>query len=371
MEPDSKSIQLFLCGDVMTGRGIDQILPHPSHPVLHEAYVKDARDYVALAERANGPIASPVGFAYVWGDALPELERTAPNVRIVALETSVTTSSDWQEKGINYRMHPANAPCLTASSPDVCVLSNNHVMDFGERGLVETLAVLHRVGVKTAGAGLNLAEAQAPAIVPVPGRGRVLVYGFGHESSGVPLSWGAARERGGVNLLHSLSSAGVEAVAAPVRAHKRRGDIVVASIHWGGNWGYEVPAAQRAFAHELIDRADVDVVHGHSSHHAKGIEVYRDRLVLYGCGDFLNDYEGIRGYEDYRGDLGFMYFPALDGSGRLRELRLVPTRIRNLRVTRASDEESQWLATMLHREGHGFGTAVERLADGTLRLVWH
>lgn len=354
----------------MTGRGVDQILPHASHPALHEAYVKDARDYVALAEEANGPIAKPADYAYIWGDALTELERAAPQARIVPLETSLTTSADRQEKGVNYRMHPANVPCLTAARPDVCVLSNNHVMDFGYRGLVETLGVLHRAGIRTAGAGRDLAETQAPAIVPMPGSGRVLVYGFGHESSGIPLSWAATRERGGVNLVTNLSLAGVEVIATQVRPRKRPGDVVVASVHWGDNWGYAVPAEQRAFAHALIDRAGVDVVHGHSSHHAKGIEVYRDRLVLYGCGDLLNDYEGIRGYEDYRGDLGFMYFPTLDARGQLLELRLVPTRIRHLRVNRADAVETRWLSAMLDREGRGFGTRAEHCTDGSLRLVW-
>lgn len=64
---------LFLCGDVMTGRGIDQVLPHPSRPQLFEPYVRDARDYVAFAERANGRVGRSKAFDYVWGDALEEL----------------------------------------------------------------------------------------------------------------------------------------------------------------------------------------------------------------------------------------------------------------------------------------------------------
>jgi Putative enzyme of poly-gamma-glutamate biosynthesis (capsule formation) len=81
---------------------------------------------------------------------------------------------------------------------------------------------------------------------------------------------------------------------------KQQGDIVVASIHWGGNWDYKVPREQREFAHKLIDEAGVDVIHGHSSHHIKGIEVYRGKLIMYGCSDLLNDYEGISGlYEDF------------------------------------------------------------------------
>src|SRR5947208_16970240 len=85
-------IGMFLCGDVMTGRGIDQVLPHPGNPVLYESYIRDARDYVQLAERVNGPIPRPVSFSYIWGDALSELERAGTDGRIINLETSITTS---------------------------------------------------------------------------------------------------------------------------------------------------------------------------------------------------------------------------------------------------------------------------------------
>jgi poly-gamma-glutamate capsule biosynthesis protein CapA/YwtB (metallophosphatase superfamily) len=79
------------------------------------------------------------------------------------------------------------------------------------------------------------------------------------------------------------------------------GDLIVVSVHWGPNWGYDIPHQQRRFAHALIDKANVSIIHG--QHHLKAIEVYRDRLILYGCGDFLNDYEGIKGYEEFRDDL--------------------------------------------------------------------
>ena len=48
---------LFLCGNVMTGRAIDQVLPHPSQPEIYERYLLDARSYIKLAEDINGPIA--------------------------------------------------------------------------------------------------------------------------------------------------------------------------------------------------------------------------------------------------------------------------------------------------------------------------
>jgi len=365
-------VVLFLCGDVMTGRGIDQVLPHPGDPQLFESYIHDARDYPRLARASGSSIPAPVDYGYVWGDALKEMDRIGPDARIVNLETSITRSDDpWPGKGINYRMNPANIPVLTVAGIDVATLANNHVLDWGYDGLGETLDVLREAGIRSAGAGGNLSEAEAPAVVEAAGKGRVLILAVGSRSSGIPADWAATEDRAGVHRLEELSNNEVRRIASILKGVRQPGDLVVLSIHWGGNWGWEIPEAHRKFARRLIDDAGVDVVYGHSSHHVKGIEVYRDRLILYGCGDFINDYEGIRGYEEFRGDLGLMYFVHLEPeTGRLAGLKMVPTRIRDYSVTRASQVETLWLCEMLNREGRKLGTRVECLEDDTLALRW-
>ncbi|WP_092998785.1 CapA family protein [Thiohalomonas denitrificans] len=355
-----RQLQFFLCGDVMTGRGIDQILPHAGDPVIHEPYVRDARDYLKLAEIANGPIPRPVDFGYIWGDALDVLGAAAPDARIINLETSITTSPDyWPRKGINYRMHPGNTPCLTAAHIDCCVLANNHVMDWGYSGLEETLETLRHAGLKLAGAGRNREEAAAPAVLDLPGGQRLLVFGLGTGSSGIPDDWAAGEERAGVNRLDALSEGNVQRLAEKKREYAAPGDFCIASIHWGGNWGYDISVEQQTFARALIEKAGFDLIHGHSSHHIKGFEIHQGRLILYGCGDFLNDYEGIGGHDAYRGDLSLMYFPFLDpGTGSLERLRMVPMRTRRFRLERAGPEETEWLASVLDREMGRFGAGV-------------
>jgi poly-gamma-glutamate synthesis protein (capsule biosynthesis protein) len=235
--------------------------------------------------------------------------------------------------------------------------------------VAETLATLRTPGIRTVGAGGDETEAAAPATIELSDGHRVIVFAFGMASAGVPEAWAAAAGRAGVNLLRDFSREAAERIARQVRAVKRAGDVIVVSLHWGSNWGYAVPRAQREFAHRLIDTAGVDVVHGHSSHHPKGIEVHGDRLVLYGCGDFLNDYEGIGGYGGFRPDLALMYFATLDAvTGKLARLPLTPTRIRHFRVNRARGDEARWLEAMLEREGRALGTSVERLQDDTLAL---
>lgn len=369
--PNPDPVTLFLCGDVMTGRGIDQRLPHPGDPTLHEPWVKDARTYVRIAEEASGEIPRPMSFSYPWGFALEELGRVDPAVRIVNLETAVTLDGEpWPGKGIHYRMNPANVAVLPAAGIDVCTLANNHVLDWGYEGLEQTLETLSDAGIAVSGAGKNRAAAQAPAAVAA-GSGRVLVFGLGARSSGIPAAWAAAENRPGVELLPEPPARAVPEIAARVASHRREGDLVVASIHWGGNWGYRIPEDQVELARRLLDEAGVDLVHGHSSHHVKGIEVHRGKLILYGCGDFFTDYEGISGHEEFRGDLSLMYFPCLEpATGKLIGMEMTPTRMRRFRIQRASEQEARWLADVLDREGEGLGTSVAITDTGRLRLHW-
>jgi poly-gamma-glutamate synthesis protein (capsule biosynthesis protein) len=365
-------ITVSMGGDVMTGRGIDQVLPHPGDPRIHEAYLKSAIGYVDLAEKTSGPIQKPVDFAYIWGDALEELERVKPDVRMINLETSVTESDDyWRGKGIHYRMSPLNVPCLAAARIDVCSLANNHVLDWGYAGLAETLETLREAQIDTVGAGRDLLEAEAPAVLDIEGKGRVIVFAYGLPTSGIPDRWRATEARPGVNLLQSLSDETVRQLEQNIEQVERPGDIVVVSIHWGSNWGYDIPSEQVEFAHKLIDSAGVDVIHGHSSHHVRGIEVYRDRLVLYGCGDLINDYEGISGYEWYRGDLALVYLADVDPStGKLVRLQMIPMQTKQMRLDRASRADALWLRDILTREGKRFGTRVEVTQDTMLSLEW-
>lgn len=366
----SGRLTLFLCGDVMTGRGIDQVLPHPAPPQLYEPLVTSALAYVELAEEANDPIPRPVAFAAVWGVALDALDAVRPDARIINLETSVTTSETPESKEIHYRMAPANAPVLGAAGIDLCVLANNHVLDWGRPGLLETLDTLAGAGIRVVGAGRDLVEARAPVAIDVPGGARVLVVGVGSTDSGIPADWAAGPGRPGVHLLTDFSDREVRRIAGLIGEVRRPGDVVVASIHWGSNWGFEIPAAHRRFARALIDRAGVDVVHGHSSHHPKAIEVYRDRPIFYGCGDFLNDYEGIPGPEGLRDDLVLMYFPSHDiETGRLERLAMVPLRIRNFRLVHPAPRDREWLRATLARECGRFGhRVIDR--DGEFLLAW-
>jgi poly-gamma-glutamate capsule biosynthesis protein CapA/YwtB (metallophosphatase superfamily) len=199
----------------------------------------------------------------------------------------------------------------------------------------------------------------------------VIVFSFASVTSGAPRNWAATPRAAGVNLLPGFTDETITSIADQVTRLRRPGDLVIASIHWGPNWGYEIPEEQRRFAHALVDKANVSVVHGHSSHHAKAIEIYKNRLILYGCGDFLNDYEGISGYEEFRSDLALMYFAGLDClTGDLADLELAPLQIRRFQLAPASGADILWIQQTLDRECGRFGVCVTLEPDGKLIASW-
>ena len=175
-----------------------------------------------------------------------------------------------------------------------------------------------------------------------------------------------------MNLIEQTDSHAVESIASRIGRERRPGDVAIASIHWGGNWGYGIARSHRELAHRLVDEAGIDVVHGHSSHHPKAAELHDGRAILYGCGDLINDYEGIEGEDEYRPDLSLLWLLTLRPDGRCAALEMMPYRIARFRLDRPSGEDRRWLGERLDRECGRFGgsVAAARGPRGTDILRW-
>lgn len=368
--PDT--LTLWLAGDVMTGRGIDQVQAHPGNPQLYEALVRDARDYVRLAESVHGPVPAPVAPDYIWGEALAAIEQRRPELRLVNLETAITSRGQpWSGKGVHYRMHPANIACLTAARIDACGLANNHVLDWGADGLAQTLHTLQQAGIRSAGAGADATAAGTPAVLPLTGGTRLLLFAWATPDSGVPQEWCATTQRPGVALLPRLDDAAAQQVAEHVARWRQPGDRVLVSLHWGGNWGVEVPQPHQQFSHRLLELGAADLVHGHSSHHPRPVEVYRGRLILYGCGDLINDYEGITTMGRYDPGAVCLYFVTLSrASGELQQLEIVPMQLRHLQLVHANTAARRSLQSLLEDPSAPFHTRLQAQPDGSWQVRW-
>lgn len=362
-------VRLFLAGDVMLGRGIDQIQVQSCDPKLFEGYIASAQNYVTLAERVNGGIPRRVGPDYVWGDLLDDLDSRDVDLRLVNLETAITSDGEHDpHKGIHYRMHPANVALLAAAGIDAVALANNHTLDWGRAGLAETLAALDDAGIARSGAGRDDAEAFAPRHLPFAGGGRLVMLSLALSDSGAPASWVSGPGQPGVAQAEPKEIAA--RVAAQLAGARQPGDIVVLSIHWGDNWGYPVSLAHRALAEALVAHG-IDLVFGHSSHHPRAAAVMAGRLVLFGAGDLINDYEGIGGKEGFRPELVLGYVADLRrDSGALVALEMLPYRLRRFRLERADREARDWLARRMNHEASMFGGRVAETPQATLRLEW-
>lgn len=217
---------------------------------------------------------------------------------------------------------------------------------------------------------MNYKEAAKASVLETE-KGRVLVFSYAMPNSGVFESWAAGSNRSGLNYLAGMSDKELSRIKDDITQQRQAGDLVVFSVHWGGNWGYDISSHQREFTHQLIDQGIADVIFGHSSHHPMGLEVYQNKLIIYGAGDFINDYEGISGREKYRSDLSLMYFPEIDmNTGQLVSLKMTPMKIKKFSLRRAPKKDIKWLQKTLSREGKKLSTNINKDEENNLWLQW-
>jgi poly-gamma-glutamate capsule biosynthesis protein CapA/YwtB (metallophosphatase superfamily) len=249
---------------------------------------------------------------------------------------------------------------------------------------------LNKNGILTVGAGRNIKEAQKPLLINInkSQKVRVIIFNYADVSSGVPIWWKAEKNKVGVNLVtdkrgfeHGLTPPQINAdyntdargylideIGSGITNDQRssafypRSSVVIFSIHWGPNWGYEITKEQKNFAHRLIDKANVDLIFGHSSHHFKGIETYKNKIIIYGAGDFINDYEGIGGYENFRPDLVLGYIVEISNNKnelKINRLILLPFKIKKFRLNYCNKEEIDWIFNVLKRESKVDGEFIK------------
>ena len=355
MATAKRKLTINFVGDVMLGRLIDQLFPtcvnEPSEAKIVSSFVK------------SHPSMKQYNHSSPWGSTLPLFHSS--DLNIMNLETSATAHSrKWPGKVFNYRMHPANVDALKPARIDYASLANNHTLDFCEQGLNDTLDALERVGVACAGAGRTKDEALAPAVLTLPsprstnhqpseGHHDVLIW----STSDHPDEWAKVRQFNLIDYTLKKRARLRENITGDSKAHEQRTGrrpLKIFSVHWGPNYAWHPANEMRSLAHFLIDEAGVDVIHGHSSHHVQGVEKYKGKLIIYGCGDFVDDYALTPGF---RNDLSAVWRVKLreeecnsDGTGRgpqlkLDRLEIFPTRIKHFQAQRLdpSDADHQWV----------------------------
>lgn len=309
------SIVIGLTGDVMVGRGVNEAI-------------------------------SNKGYLYPWGNVLPLLKNT--DINLINLEAALTNSHKQVFKTFNFKATPDRIKTLTEGYISLVNLANNHILDFSEEGLIETIETLNGSQIKYVGAGLNDAEAAKPCKL-IKKNICIGVLGFTDNEPG----WKATVSGSGTNYI-DLSLAVDRSRAKHLIAQlSKDADLVIVSIHWGPNMKAEPDDAFIDFAHEMID-AGADIIHGHSAHNFQGIEVYQNKLILYDTGDFVDDYmvDPI-----LKNDHSFFFMVKADKEG-IHSIALVPVLISNYQVNLAKGEDYKWCFQRMQQLSAKFGTEL-------------
>lgn len=326
-------MELGLTGDVMFGRNVDE------------------------CQRSRPP-------ARIWGDLRERLQ--ALDGLFVNLECALSTRGEpWTrtERAFHFRADPGWAvPALEAAGVDLASLANNHLLDFEEAALLDTLDALDDAGIDHAGAGADDRRARAPALVRVGGFD-IAVVAFTDNTP----EYAAGPATPGVAYLDmDLSDADRRSVRKSLRAARALDpDLLVASVHWGPNMVAEPSRQYRRFGEWLL-AAGVDVVWGHSAHVFQGVERRNDGLILHDTGDFVDDYAVNPALRNNR---SFLFVLHVTPDSGVTSLDLLPTTIEECAVHRATGETAAWCRETMRERSEVFGTATayERVGSG-LRL---
>lgn len=320
-------LTLAFAGDVMLGRGVNSAL-----------------------RRMRSP-------AEPWGDVLPLLQQA--DLRFVNLECALTEYAHrWtrSRKIFHFRADPAAAiAVLKAAGVDACALANNHVLDFEEMGLLDTVRHLDSAGIAHAGAGRDLVEAMAPAVLP----GDVAMVAFTDNEP----TFAAGEHRAGTFFLPiSLDRAVLRQLEEALGRAGEGGRRVVLSAHWGPNFVERPSGLFQSFARAAIDRG-ADVFFGHSAHIFQGVELYRGKPILYDAGDVLDDY-AVDG--ELRNDWSVLFRVTFEGD-RFAGLEAWPLLLGYAHVGLAQGVDRSAIIARMRRLSDELGTSLQP-RDGRLVL---
>ena len=239
------------------------------------------------------------------------------DVFIGNLETALTTSDELLvEKKYRFRNPPGPvAAALARAGMDVANLANNHSLDYGYSGLDETRRALAVEGIRSIGAGANLADARQAAIIDVRGT-RIAFLGY---SNTFPEEFWAEKDRPGTAFGHEHQ------IREDIAKLKSDGvDVVVVSFHWGREGTTELREYQPLLAHAAID-SGADIVIGHHPHVLQAVERYKHGVIFYSLGNFT-----FGSYSRNAQDSVIARVHILDN--RLQRIELMPINVLNVDV---------------------------------------
>ncbi len=271
-EPEPPELRFIAVGDIMLGRGVGY-------------WIEKKRSYDMAFDKVKQ-------FLNV-GDIV-----------FCNLESPLTASA----KGLNpngkivLKAKPEAITALTSAGFNMASLSNNHILDYYDKGLFDTMELLDQHGIVHAGGGRNLDEARKLAVIEKNGlKIGLLAYTDMAEITfaGDPyLSFAAGPEKSGV------APRKYELIREDIQKARDQVDLLAVSLHWGIEDSFRITPEQVEFAHSLIDDG-ADMILGHHPHQFQGIEIYKGKPILYSMGNFIFDQNEAENMESFIVDMKY------------------------------------------------------------------
>jgi len=252
--------------DLVSGEALERHLSVLGEPPLSLIVVGD----IMLGGRTNKVIAEH-GADYPFAAVLPSLRRASSVLG--NLEGPFAQKARRERRNYSYRVNAELAPSLARAGIHVVTLANNHLLDCGRAGVLETLEVLTAAGVAPLGAGVD-EKAAHTAVIRQQGRRRIGFLGY---------YWN--RRCAATAVLPGSAMDPPEALEADIRSLRDRVDRVVVTFHWGIPYEREPSPSDRAKAHFAVE-CGADVVVGHHPHIVQPFEIYRGYPIFYSVGNF-------------------------------------------------------------------------------------
>ena len=302
----SMSITICFIGDIMLGRYINEKMD----PTLNT--------FISKLTRIDNAGYSDNAMKIIYGQTYKIINKC--DLLVGNLESCITNRMDREKKAFNFRIHPKYSRALKIHKNMFLNVANNHIMDYQIEGMYDTLNDLDKLDIKYSGAGKNIQEAIKPVIMDIGGIKIGIIGCADHYDY-----WGATNNKPGIyyvdynNYGHILNH---------IKETKRNVDILIMSIHWGWNFIKGIDNKYQKFARDVFD-AGVNIIHGQSSHHVKCIRYNNTHMVMYGIGDFVNDYTVN---DAYRSNLGVIVKVSTDGKS-IQRVSIHPTEVDDGKVT--------------------------------------
>ncbi len=266
------------------------------------------------------------------------------DITFANLESSISTRGEKLiEKGYWLRAHPKAVEGIKYAGLDIVNIANNHILDFTEIAMMDTIEILDSNNIKHIGAGANLSEARTPIVFEVNkikigflGYSDFYQYGFGKPRGKGYRYFEAKEDISGVAPLK------FELIEEDIKKLREEVDLIVISLHWGIEESHHVPEDQRELAHSIMD-AGADMILGHHPHQLQGIEIYNGKAIVYSMGNFIFDQNDKENNETMIVDVDFT-------DGKITKLEVIPLKIRGKTQTvLAEGKDATHILGYLHK----------------------